>query len=33
MKPDLKQELKEEIQKVKNTKGLTVFNENIFFGI
>jgi len=30
MKPDLKQELKEEIQKVKNTKGLTRFQREYF---
>ena len=30
MKPDLKQELKEEIQKVKNTKVLTRFQREYF---
>ena len=30
MKPDLIQELKEEIQKVKNTKGLTRFQREYF---
>ena len=30
MKPDLKQELKEEIQKVKNTIGLTRFQRAYF---